>query len=97
MPKQKLGKGLEVIISNGSGILKTGSHAVNIPIENIKPNPDQPRKYFPLDSLTELSHSIQTYGVLSPILVQKNENGYLLIAGERRWRASQMADLEVIR
>ena len=78
MARQKLGKGLDAIISNGSGILKSGSTTVNIPLSHIHPNPDQPRKHFSITSLAELSHSIRTHGVLSPILVQKKQNGYLL-------------------
>ena len=96
MAKQKLGRGLEAIISNGSGILKSGSTTINLPISHIFPNPEQPRKHFSIASLEELATSIRTHGVLSPILVQKFKNGYMLIAGERRLRAAKMADQEMI-
>ncbi|EOC99424.1 nucleoid occlusion protein [Caldisalinibacter kiritimatiensis] len=68
-----------------------------IPIEQIKPNPYQPRKSFSKRSLEELSQSIKAYGVIQPISVRKlAENSYELVAGERRLRASEMANLESI-
>ena len=66
----------------------------------VYPNPDQPRKFFNEESLKELSDSIKSQGVLVPILVQKNKNkkdSYLIIAGERRWRASKLAQLGKIK
>ena len=67
-----------------------------IPIENIEPNPDQPRRTFVKDDLAELADSIREKGVLQPLLVRKSQgktNSYEIIAGERRWRAAQMAKL----
>ena len=70
---------------------------VKVPIELIFPNPYQPRKTFDDDALKELSESIAQYGVLQPLLVAPAENGkYLLIAGERRLRASRMAKLQEV-
>ncbi|MFA7572443.1 MAG: ParB/RepB/Spo0J family partition protein, partial [Lutispora sp.] len=70
---------------------------LNIPIENIAPNPYQPRKNFNNLSLDELSNSIKSYGVLQPINVRKiGAEGYELIAGERRLRAAKIAGLEEI-
>lgn len=70
---------------------------MNIPIENIAPNPYQPRKSFNSLALDELSDSIKSYGVLQPINVRKiGEKGYELIAGERRLRAAKLAGLEEI-
>lgn len=67
---------------------------VKVPIEQIFPNPYQPRKTFDEEALADLSASIAQYGVLQPLLVAPAENGrYLLIAGERRLRAARMADL----
>lgn len=67
---------------------------VKVPIEQIFPNPYQPRKTFDEDALEELAASISQYGVLQPLLVASADNGrYLLIAGERRLRASRMASL----
>lgn len=65
-----------------------------IPIESLKPNPSQPRKAFNEDLLNELASSIKEHGVVQPLLVKQEETGYMIIAGERRWRASQMAGLK---
>jgi ParB family chromosome partitioning protein len=65
-------------------------------VSEIEPNPNQPRKIFTDEELTELSHSISEHGVLQPILVRKNEEKYQIVAGERRWRAAQKAGLESI-
>src|SRR4051795_2818534 len=68
-----------------------------IPVQNIEPNPDQPRLVFDPEALHELSASIREHGVLQPILVRPlGENRYQLVAGERRWRASREAGLETI-
>jgi ParB family chromosome partitioning protein len=67
-----------------------------IPVDDIRPNPYQPRKIFNREAMEELSQSIQQHGVFTPILVKKSISGYELIAGERRWRASKMAGLSDI-
>ncbi len=72
------------------------TRVINIPTENIYPNPNQPRRYFNEASLEELSDSIAMYGVIQPITVRRVEKGYELISGERRLRASMMANLETI-
>jgi ParB family chromosome partitioning protein len=72
--------------SSGSGLLK-------VPILDIHPNPLQPRTVFEQDRLDELAQSIRANGVIQPLVVQKVENGYQLVAGERRWRAAQLAGL----
>lgn len=72
-------------------------HLKNIPISMIKPNPYQPRKEFNQKSLEELSQSIRSYGVLQPISVREiKANSYELIAGERRLRATELADIDNI-
>ncbi|MGB1643577.1 MAG: ParB/RepB/Spo0J family partition protein [Ilumatobacteraceae bacterium] len=68
----------------------------DIPLQSIRPNPHQPRRLFDEDGLQELAASIAQIGVLQPILVRPADNGYELIAGERRWRAAGIAALEVI-
>lgn len=74
-----------------------GEEVVKVSIENIKPNPYQPRKKFSKKSLEELSQSIKQYGVLQPISVRKiNDCSYELVAGERRLRASEIAGLDYI-
>ncbi len=70
---------------------------INIPINNIKPNPYQPRKNFDKRALDELSQSIKEYGVIQPISVRQiNSNSFELVAGERRLRAAELANLEKI-
>ena len=104
--KSVLGRGLDDI-SNGRGLdalidtsdVKTqGSSNLNeIPIDQIEPNPDQPRREFDETAMQELAASIQNMGIIAPItLRQVSENHYQIIAGERRWRASQIAGLTAI-
>jgi len=97
----KLGKGLTELFG-GQNIddlldeIVEGEVGKEIPISEIRTNPYQPRKTFDEDSLKELSESIKTHGVFQPILVRKAINGYELVAGERRLRASKMAELSQI-
>ena len=72
--------------------METG-RVVFLPARSIRPNPAQPRKIFRQEALTELSDSIRQHGILQPLSVRRMENGYELIAGERRLRAAQMAGL----
>ncbi len=65
-------------------------------ISLVEPNRDQPRKYFDDEAITELADSIEKYGIISPLLVQKKENHYEIIAGERRWRAAKKAGLREV-
>ena len=65
-------------------------------MSNFSPNPDQPRKHFDADGLKELSESIKEQGVLQPIIVNKSDDGYLIVAGERRWRASALAGIQSV-
>lgn len=67
-----------------------------IRISQIEPNREQPRKAFDEDALIELSESIKQYGVLQPLLVQKKDNYYEIIAGERRWRAAKLAGIKEV-
>ena len=69
---------------------------LNIDINDIRPNSAQPRKNFDREKLEELSRSIKTNGVIQPIIVREGANGYELVAGERRWRASRMAGLKSV-
>ncbi|MFI5398311.1 MAG: ParB/RepB/Spo0J family partition protein [Candidatus Binatia bacterium] len=70
---------------------------VNIPVEAITPNPDQPRKYFDPQALRDLTESVRERGILQPIIVRRSPDGaFILIAGERRWRASKAAGLAKI-
>ena len=67
-----------------------------LPVNEIKPNPNQPRRRFPKDSLEELAESIRHYGVIQPITVVKKKNWFVLVTGERRLRAGKMAGLAEI-
>ena len=69
---------------------------VKVRMSQVEPNKEQPRKYFDEDALIELSESIKQYGVLQPLLVQKKDNYYEIIAGERRWRAAKLAGVKEI-
>lgn len=105
MPSAKkrggLGRGLNALVSEAE--YETGCSAASasnaasetkLPIEDIVPNPNQPRIHFNETELRELSESIQEHGVLQPLLVRKHGNGYEIIAGERRYQASKLAGLE---
>lgn len=104
--KKALGRGLEELFSTEvldfdtfeSNIMEnaTTNEIQDIPVNEIRPNPYQPRKSFNEDALRELSESIKNHGVFQPIIVKKGIRGYDLIAGERRLRASKMAGLDKI-
>lgn len=88
---------MEAIRFSQLSALKKETKIREIPIEKIRPNPYQPRKYFNRSNLEELASSILEYGVLQPIIIRKNGSvNYELIAGERRLRASEMAGLTTI-
>ena len=67
-----------------------------LPLTAIKPNPNQPRRHFDEDGMLDLTESIRQNGVLSPIIVTPMDEGYTLVAGERRWRAAKLANLTEI-
>lgn len=92
--KGGLGKGLDALLMDNA-VEETGSgSALKLKIMDIEPNRDQPRKDFDDEALQELADSIAKYGVLQPLLVRPvGDNGYQLIAGERRWRAARLAGL----
>jgi len=93
-----LGRGLDALISIEDEVRTNGSSSINeIPIAQIKANPNQPRREFDPVALEELSESIKQIGIIQPITLREMGDGtYQIIAGERRWRASQMAGLESI-
>lgn len=100
--KGGLGKGLSALIKDSSQEKedvreqKTSNEVILIDINKIAPNPHQPRKRFDDDKIQELADSIQQHGVIQPITVRSIENGYEIIAGERRWRASRRAGLKEV-
>ncbi|MBW1765102.1 MAG: ParB/RepB/Spo0J family partition protein [Deltaproteobacteria bacterium] len=94
--RQALGKGLSALIPNADQQEIGSDGYFQCPIEDIQPNPYQPRLSFSEPELEELILSIRENGVITPILLSKTDNGYQLIAGERRWRAAQRAGLDRI-
>ncbi len=92
-----LGRGLDALISTAE-VQTEGSSSINeVNISAIRPNPNQPRRDFDEDALQELADSIREIGIIQPITVREMGDGsYIIIAGERRWRASQLAGLTSI-
>ena len=95
-PKRALGKGLGAMLSVEGIPASSGDSVVELKINDISPNEGQPRKNFDDTSLQELAASISESGVIQPIIVQKKNGGYRIVAGERRWRAARIAGLTVI-
>ncbi len=93
-----LGRGLEALIPTGESEAKSEVEVgiVRIPVGSISPNPHQPRQEMDPESLAELVASIRTHGVLQPLVVTQVGDTYQIIAGERRWRASQLAELDTV-
>ncbi len=92
------GRGLDALIDTGSEVHTQGSSNLSeVEISQIAPNPNQPRREFDQEALQELASSIRELGIIQPITLRQMENGqYQIIAGERRWRASQLAGLTKI-
>jgi ParB family chromosome partitioning protein len=93
MRKIALGRGLEALIPTSSDEAQAAGQFRSIPLDKISPNPHQPRKAFDQDKLAELAESFKTRGMLQPILVTTEGQGFQLVAGERRYRAAMLANL----
>ncbi len=93
-----LGRGLESLLPSDfdKSLLSNDERIQNLLITQITPNPNQPRKQFDEKLLSELADSIREHGVLQPIIVASNNQGFEIVAGERRWRASKLAGLKTI-
>lgn len=100
MKRKVLGRGLEALLPRREGasapLPATGDRLAELDIDRIRPNPFQPRAGFDEPELEELASSIRANGIVHPILVRPAGAGYQIIAGERRWRAAQRADLKKI-
>ena len=100
--KKGLGKGLDALITAGETNAQNGKETpIDSPdkmvnISKVEPNPDQPRKSFAEDELEELADSIKKIGIFQPILVQDKGDHYMIVAGERRWRAALKAGLKEV-
>ncbi|HEY6909864.1 MAG TPA: ParB/RepB/Spo0J family partition protein [Myxococcales bacterium] len=91
LKRPALGRGLGALIPGGSPAERKG--VMNLGIEEIRPDKAQPRRHFDEVHIEELAESIRSKGVLSPVIVRRSSQGYVLVAGERRWRAAQKAGL----
>lgn len=101
MAKSKggLGRGLGALLPDFDepAVKEDEQHRiVELDLERVMPNPDQPRKHFDEDQMTDLVESIREHGVLQPIIVAPKEDDYLIVAGERRWRAAKRVGLSTI-
>jgi len=96
MSKKGLGRGLGALIPEVDVGEKERESITELDIQVVEPNPKQPRKHFDQDRLEELAASIREHGVVQPIVVRPRGNRYEIVAGERRWRASQLAGLKKV-
>lgn len=103
--KMGLGRGLDALLGEairGDSVPQTaapsppGQGIANIPVADIHPNPDQPRRHFAEEALDELGASIKRHGIIQPIVVRPHNGSFQIVAGERRWRAAQRAQLHEI-
>ena len=102
MSSKRLGKGINAIINpktkknNSSAKSAIATGVSKVKLKDINPNPDQPRRDFDEQSLDQLSQSIKKKGVITPLTLRKQNDGYEIIAGERRWRAAKKANLRSV-
>ena len=96
--KGGLGRGLDSLFEDAAPVFESGAKVDTLPLREIEPDPEQPRKTFDEQALGELAASIAEHGLLQPIAVRPKRigTGYLIIAGERRWRAARMVGLEEV-
>jgi ParB family chromosome partitioning protein len=94
--KHGLGRGIEALLPGTGGRMKERSELF-LPLDKIKANPDQPRKYFDQTALNELAMSIREHGIIEPVIVEETADGsYIIVAGERRCRAAALAGLREV-
>jgi len=95
--RKALGRGLDALIPGGIALAETPRSALReIPVEQIRPNPQQPRERFDEAAIESMAASLREHGVLQPLVVRSTRAGYELIAGERRWRGAQRAGLQTV-
>src|SRR5581483_7202404 len=93
--KRAIGRGLDALLADARiGAADGKSGVMMLPVDQIRPDPRQPRREIDAATVDELAKSLQHQGVLQPVLVRKDGSRYRLIAGERRWRAAQKAGLK---
>ncbi|HPW69243.1 MAG: ParB/RepB/Spo0J family partition protein [Deltaproteobacteria bacterium] len=93
-PKSRLGRGIDAIFADS--VHEDGVQVIDIPVDEIYPNPVQPRKSFDEKTIAELAASIKSHGLISPILVRRTNTRYEIIAGERRYQACKLAGIQKI-
>ena len=96
MKQQRLGKGLGALITDRTEAGGAANSVIEIDVNEIDPSINQPRKKFDEEKLRELAQSIETYGIVQPIIVRENDGRFTIIAGERRYRAARMAGLKTV-
>jgi ParB family chromosome partitioning protein len=97
--KTGLGRGLGSLIPQDfdtSALIEVGERIEHVAVTKLEPNPDQPRTIFDEAALQELADSIMRHGIMQPLVVSPHGGGYIIIAGERRWRAAQLAKLKTV-
>lgn len=100
---RRIGKGLSELLANiedervqAPAMESAGEAVYQIDLESISPNPDQPRKYFNEDAQRELQESIKVHGILQPLILAKRGDGYIIVAGERRYRAAKAVGMATV-
>ncbi|NMA64626.1 MAG: ParB/RepB/Spo0J family partition protein [Clostridiaceae bacterium] len=94
--RKGLGKGLDALLGSVNNLEDSKNNILEVKINEVEPNIDQPRKEFDEEKLKALADSIKEHGVVQPIIVRSEGKRYVIVAGERRWRASKLAGLKTI-
>jgi len=94
--RKGLGRGLDALISSANTLDNPRESVFEVKINDVEPNAGQPRKVFDQERLQALAESIKEHGVVQPIIVKQEGSRYVIVAGERRWRASKLAGLKTI-
>lgn len=96
--KKGLGRGLDALFGGSEPKREQEAASSTLPVSSLRPNPGQPRRHFDEDALRELAASIKAQGIIQPLLVRPlaGDDTYQIVAGERRWRAAQMAGLDYV-
>src|SRR5215203_453344 len=95
MARQVLGRGLSALLGEEQ-TKSSGEELLDLDLDLIEPNSEQPRTRFTEENLDELAQSIRTNGIVQPIVVRRKGSRYQIVAGERRWRAAQRAGLQKV-
>jgi len=94
--KKGLGKGLGALMEDADYKRSEGQEVMELKIGEVSPNRDQPRQHFDDEKLSELAASITKHGIMQPLIVKREGSKYLIVAGERRWRAAKLAGLKAV-